>query len=484
MASSAQAGERTQRFDRLVEQHEVVIQRALCAALGPAEGRAASVGAFSWAYANLDAIDGSPNPRARLYEAGLHSVARGDREFHADGLTTSPAMRETLAGLDRDRRVALILSVGHRYDDAIVGSVLDVDRDQLRVLLLGANDALRRGLHVPVGGDPVDPQVAAVARELDRLTQPIDPDESVVRGATDELTAADRRAFMLVIGTALLVVVLGLLWVVFVADDENVRVELTPREDSEGEGDDPLDTEQVEFFVRDGAIPAQGVGVVLGTDVILYDLDGDVVARAPEADDAAPPAPGYAGRVSTAGGVSVLAFDEPSATRADRLADDCVLPFISPSGVRASPCGPPDAFDRVAVQRVPGGPVTTLVGLPPGDEPQGEPDGEWAYVIVAPDGEQALLQWVDPCPTAFVAPTAGGALVTATGEAGVAWPQAQASRWVGFTADGEPVVQLDDEPACGAAATEPGLYRLAEGGLEPVAELPDPPLFTFVWTRV
>jgi hypothetical protein len=130
---------------------------------------------------------------------------------------------------------------------------------------------------------------------------------------------------------------------------------------------------------------------------------------------------------------------------------------------------------------------TDLIGNPPA-APGQKVAGHWNWASPSPDGKWVLATWSGECETItnmFVR-ISDGALHTVTGEVGPAWAGAPESGAEGWTDDGNALVVLGGDAACGTAAPERrGVYEVSPtGGIRQMVVPLGPDAGVLRWTAV
>jgi DNA-directed RNA polymerase specialized sigma24 family protein len=147
-------------FAAFVRDIEPQLRRALIASFGPAEGRAATVDALSWAWEHWDRIDSARNKLGYLYRVGQNAARRNGSRAQLGGgdpagdqrlPDVEPALLPALAKLSAQQRTAVLLVHGFGWSQTDVAHLLDVNVSTLREHLarglirlrttLGVNDA-------------------------------------------------------------------------------------------------------------------------------------------------------------------------------------------------------------------------------------------------------------------------------------------------------------------------------------------------------
>jgi hypothetical protein len=184
-------------------------------------------------------------------------------------------------------------------------------------------------------------------------------------------------------------------------------------------------------------LPSQGIVVGDGNDLSLLALTGTVIVHLPGFELANPSDPPGVVLLVKGGQTYLLLVGasrlQPVTTsRAERLkvADDPELDLPLPHGA----------------------PVI-----------DGDPVGHWRWARFSPDGTWVLAQWSGECeiPTAFMVRSDARVPLPVTGEWGLR--HAPESIALGWTADGNAVIDLP-AGSCGSGARRPGVYLFAAPG--------------------
>lgn len=136
MGVGAETGTRVEAtFSSFWTTHEARLRRALVAAFGPVDGRAATVEAMTWAWEHWDQVAAMANPAGYLYRVG-RTAARRERSRpipidaasrQAAGLPPADVdLVRALEKLSPQQRVAVVLVHAYGYPLRDAAEVLEV----------------------------------------------------------------------------------------------------------------------------------------------------------------------------------------------------------------------------------------------------------------------------------------------------------------------------------------------------------------------
>lgn len=295
-----------------------------------------------------------------------------------------------------------------------------------------------------------------LTRGLRRLAERLEDESRPVDAAT-AMSRAPRRApsrrGALIGGAAAIVFGGGLLVAALVDDDVPRPVDTT---DTPAGTVDPVPSTTVTTgangAVRYTGVPVDdlpdgGIAVVEGDQIILLSFDGQELGSA-KASTPFLRQPGVE-VVAIRPGVPLLELAAPDPAETPEGCEGAA----GRGGLRVALCGGSEQIRERVVTVDSTGASTVLAEAAPGS--QGI--GHWQWALPSPDGQWVLAQWSGECesPTAFLVPTDGSEIRTASGATDLG--AGRESMGAGWTPDGRAIVRFYGG-ICGSGIDEPGTY--------------------------
>jgi len=135
-------------FTRFVKETEPRLSYALAAAYGLEVGAESTADALAWAWEHWESLQDKRNPAGYLYRVGQSKARRYCRPRllfppipAAEEPPVEPGLTESLAGLSKKQRVAVVLIHGMGYSEREVADLLGISRWSVRT---HADRGLRR----------------------------------------------------------------------------------------------------------------------------------------------------------------------------------------------------------------------------------------------------------------------------------------------------------------------------------------------------